>query len=146
MSTATCSSKSKVCHCGHLMPRSRASHRLAPGGPVTCFHGCASKICFLQAFCCSLTHLPSQTPSAQVSVATAESSSSTSKAITFMEKVRATRCFISYCCCHLPPQLEPICRRDGHSLSSPRSRGNQARSQQLSHPNPHVFFWKIRFS
>ena len=52
--------KQCVPHCGHLMPRSRVSNMTAPAGPLTCLHVCASKICFLQAFCCSLFHRPIQ--------------------------------------------------------------------------------------
>ena len=50
MSTATCSSNSKVCHCGHLMPRSRVSHMTAPASALTCLQVCTSKICLLHAF------------------------------------------------------------------------------------------------
>ena len=36
MSSATCPSKIKVFQCGHMMPKSRVSHRTAPAGPLTC--------------------------------------------------------------------------------------------------------------
>ena len=52
-------------HCRHYMPTSRVSHMTAPAGPLTCFNVCTSKICSLHAFCCSLLHLPIQTPSVQ---------------------------------------------------------------------------------
>ena len=61
--SSTCPSNRRVCHCGHLMPKSRVSHMTAPANPLTCFHVCTSKNCVLQSFCCSLPHLPSQTPS-----------------------------------------------------------------------------------
>ena len=58
MCPATCPSNSKVCHCGHVMPKSRVLHTTAPAGPLACLHVCTSKICFLQAFRCYLLHLP----------------------------------------------------------------------------------------
>ena len=78
MSTTTCPSNSKACHCGNMTPRSRVSQRTAPAGPLTCFHVHNSKICFLHAFCCFLLHLPSHTSSAEKSVAMADKSPSTS--------------------------------------------------------------------
>ena len=71
VSTATCPSDSYVRHCGHLMPMSQVSHTTAPASSLTCLHVCTS--------CCSLFHLHIHTPSAQKSVATMETSSSTSK-------------------------------------------------------------------
>ena len=55
-----CPSNNNVCHCGHLMPRSRVSHTTAPANP----HVRTSKICFLHASFCSVNHLPIHTPSA----------------------------------------------------------------------------------
>ena len=62
LTSTACPSKSKVCHCGHVMPRSRVSRMTAPAGPLTCLHVCASKLCFLRASCCSLS--PSAHPHA----------------------------------------------------------------------------------
>ena len=42
--TKTLKLNKAVRHCGHLMPRSRASHTKAPAGPLTCLHVCTSKI------------------------------------------------------------------------------------------------------
>ena len=63
---ATCTTDSKVCHCGHWRCKSGVSHMTADASILTCLHACTSKmICFLHAFCCSLLHLPIRTPSAQ---------------------------------------------------------------------------------
>ena len=72
MSTATCPSKSRVCHCDHLMPRSRVSRTTAPGR-TSHLSPC---LFFLHAFCCYPFHLLIHTPSAQKSVATVDKSSS----------------------------------------------------------------------
>ena len=93
MSTATCHPNSKVCDCGHLMPRSRVSHMTAPAGPLPCLHVCTSKIGFLQTFC-SLRHLPSQTPSAQKSVTMMDRSSSTSRPSPSMKSESDTDSFL----------------------------------------------------
>ena len=78
MSTTTFAKNSKAYQCGHLIPKSQVSHTTAPASPRTSLQVCTSNICFLQAFCCSLHHLPNQTPSSQESVGMVESSSSTS--------------------------------------------------------------------
>ena len=36
--TMTCSSGIKVCHCGHVKPKSWVSHMTAPASPFTCLH------------------------------------------------------------------------------------------------------------
>ena len=69
ISTSTCPSKNKVCHRGHLMPRTRVPRMMAPTGPLTCLQVRTSKTCFLHAFCCALLYLPIHTPPAQKNVA-----------------------------------------------------------------------------
>ena len=51
----------------------RVSRMTAPACPLACFNVYTSTFCTLQAFCCSLP--PSQTPSAQPTVASVESCS-----------------------------------------------------------------------
>ena len=65
---------------------------------------------------------------------------STSKLFTSMKKRVRNRFLHPCCCCHLPSQFQPFCGCDAHGLSSPRSRGDQARHQQLPHISPHVIF------
>ena len=42
------------------------------------------------------------------------------------------------CCCHLPPQFQPFCWRDANGLSSPCTRKDRTRPQQLPPSSPHV--------
>ena len=123
-----------------LMPRSRISHITAPANRFTCLRTCTSKICYLHAFCCSLPRLPIHTPSAQQSVAMVEM---------FLNiQIIGERdwLFLACCCCHLPPQLQAFCWCDAHCLTSPRSRKDQADSQQLPHPSPPDHSGKGRIS
>ena len=78
MSNTTFAKNSKAYQCGHSIPKSQVSHTTAPASPRTCLQVCSSNICFLQACCCSLHHLPNQTPSSQESVGVVESFSSNS--------------------------------------------------------------------
>ena len=74
MTTCSCHSNIKVCHCGHLMPKSRVSHITPPARPLACLRVRRSKLCFLRAFFWSVGHFPMQ-----VSVAIVVRSSSTAR-------------------------------------------------------------------
>ena len=94
ISTATCSSNSKLHHSAQWLPRSRVSHMTVSAGPLTRFHLCTSKICFLHTFSCSLLHQPIHTPSARKSVAMVDISSSTSNSFTCKKRGNETNYFL----------------------------------------------------
>ena len=95
MSTATCPSNSKVCHCSLLMSRSRVSRPTATASRLTSFHVWTSKICFLHASFCSVGHFPIQVTSVQACVANVKKSSSwTSRLFNSMKSESETNPFL----------------------------------------------------
>ena len=94
MSTATCPSNRKVCHCDSLMPRSRVSHPTATASRRTSLHVWTSKICFLHASFCSVGYFPIQVTSAQACVAIVKSSPRTSRLFNSMQIDSETDSFL----------------------------------------------------
>ena len=104
MSTVSCLSNFKVCHCGHVMPESGPAHNSS----------CRSSH--------SLHILPSTylLPKPAWPSWTMDSSSTS--------KLFPSSRFLRSCCSrHLSPQLEPLRRRNANCLASKRSRKDQAR-------------------
>ena len=133
MSTLPCPSNDDMCHCGHLMPKSRVSHQTAPAGPLT------SKICFLHTSSCSAGHYKS-IPLLPTLAWPWSKALLQLRAHLTLRTGKAIPIPFSGCCRHLPPQEKAFCSCNTCRLSSPRSRRNQARPQQLPHSDPHVVF------
>ena len=122
MSTVSCPSDIKVCHCGHLMPESGPAHnsscRSSHLPPRLNLENLLSPSLLLLP--CPSSH-PHFFPPKPAWPSWTINSSSTSKLF-------PSNRFLRSCCSrYLSPQLEPLRRRNANCLASPRSRRDQAR-------------------
>ena len=122
MSTVSCPSDIKVCHCGHLMPESGPAHNSSCKSshlpPRLNLENLLSPRLLLLP--CPSSHQHFFPPKPACPSWTINSSSTS--------KLFASNRFLRSCCSrHLSPQLEPLRRRNANCLASPRSRRDQAR-------------------
>ena len=121
MSTSSCSSNNNVCHCAHLMPRSRISRQTAPAGPLTCLQVSISKNLLSPRFfllCQPFANPHSFCPRLR----------DQSGKLFFHFKVthlqeQGEQCrLLLVCCCHLSSQFKPLWSRSAQGFEEPRCR------------------------